>query len=77
MVAVAPSSDEAGIRELMAGEGYSLPVLLAQSSVAAEYGVRGVPTLVVLDENGAVFQKLSGPVSLLRLSRILDDVTGG
>jgi hypothetical protein len=61
----------------MASEGYSLPVVLAQNSVFGTYGIRYVPTLVVLDKNGDLAQTVSGPVSLLQLSRMLDDLTGG
>jgi thioredoxin-related protein len=77
VVAVAPYGDEAGIRDLFAEKGYSLPVVLAKNSVFGDYGVRGVPTLAVLDQNGATVQSVVGPVNVLRLSRILDDLAGG
>jgi hypothetical protein len=77
VLAVAPYGDESGIRSLMAEKGYSLPVVLAENSVFSSYGVRGVPTTAVLDQNGAVVQTVAGPLNLLRLSRMLSDVTGG
>jgi hypothetical protein len=77
MVVVTPAGKLSGMQELMAKGGYSTPVLAATSNFISHYGVRGYPTLVVLDEQGAVADTIVGKINFLRLSRVLDDVTGG
>ena len=42
-----------------------------------EYGIRGVPTTVVLDENNKVLTKFSGNVSRNVLEENLDEVING
>jgi thioredoxin 1 len=39
-----------------------------------EYGVRGVPTTIVLDENGEVLSKFNGNISKAELEEKLDEV---
>jgi hypothetical protein len=75
LVVMQPKDKGAMLKELADG-GYSVPALVDGAGVAKEFGVRYVPTLVVLDREGQPFQTVSGPVDLLRLSRLLDDVTG-
>jgi hypothetical protein len=77
VLAIAPYRDEDRIRDLMAKNGYSIPVVLAKNSVFSAYGSVRLPALAVLDQNGATVKTVFGPVSLLRLSRMLDDLTGG
>ena len=39
-----------------------------------EYGVRGVPTTVILDENGKVLSKFNGNISKVELEEKIDEV---
>ena len=45
--------------------------------LAIKYGIRGVPTTVVLDENNNVLSKFSGNVSRNVLEENLDEVING
>lgn len=45
--------------------------------LAMEYGIRGVPTTVVLDENGKVISKFNGNISKAELEESLDEVING
>jgi len=50
-----PQMSEETLRLLVKQRGYSLPVLLdATGSVASRYGVRSLPTLIVIDKFGIV-----------------------
>lgn len=45
--------------------------------LAIKYGIRGVPTTVILDENNKVLTKFSGNVSRNVLEENLDEVING
>lgn len=74
---VAQPGNAAGMRTLLAKGGYSFPLLLDHDGLLSKYGVRGYPTLVVLDQQGAVARTVVGRINFLRLSRLVDDLNGG
>jgi thiol-disulfide isomerase/thioredoxin len=58
-VAIVESKDEAGIlqqiRDMWAGKGLSLPVLIDRDGLVSQsYGVKSLPTTMVVDERGIV-----------------------
>ena len=76
ILAVAPPTSERGIRDLMSSGGYSFPVMIDSGEVGSQYGVRYVPTLFVIDEEGKIARRIVGGVDYARLSRLVDDLTG-
>lgn len=44
----------AGVKPFIDNAGYKFPILLGESEIATEYGVRGIPTLVVIDQEGNI-----------------------
>ncbi len=44
----------AAVKPMIEQGGYKFPILLGDDKVAGEYGVRGIPTLVVIDKNGNI-----------------------
>lgn len=72
---MAVNDSEDAIRELVTRGGYSFPVMLDEDNVAADYGVRAIPTIVVLDSEGAIAKTLVGGVTAEELSSLVDDLT--
>ncbi len=77
VLAVAPSNDEGGMRDLMMAEGYSFPVMLDEGDLASAYKIRYVPTLFAIDAEGKLSQSIVGGVDFARLNQLVDDPTGG
>jgi thiol-disulfide isomerase/thioredoxin len=48
------------VKPFIEKSGYSFPILLADDSVAQQYGVSGIPTLFVIDKEGKVAYKHVG-----------------
>jgi thiol-disulfide isomerase/thioredoxin/Flp pilus assembly protein TadD len=44
----------AGVKPFIEKSGYKFPILLGTEDIAGEYGVRGIPTLVVIDKDGNI-----------------------
>ncbi len=72
---LAVSDGEDAIREFMTRGGYTFPVMLDQDNVAADYGVRAIPTIVVLDSQGEVAKTVVGGMTAEELSSLVDDLT--
>lgn len=70
VVSIVFEDDEAGVQEFFDREGGEWPVVFAESTVVADWGVVGVPETYVVDPRGVVVAKLVGGVT----QRILDDV---
>jgi hypothetical protein len=51
------------------------PVALVADDVAAAYGLRGVPTVFVLDSNGEIKKTYVGGTDAATLSSVVDDLT--
>ncbi len=75
-VFVVIQSKDTDMLDVMAEGGHLVPVLIDRAGITRELGVHYTPTTVVLDRDGAPVKTLSGPADPLRLSRILDDLTG-
>jgi thioredoxin-related protein len=67
--------DEGAIRAFMDDGGLTLPVMLAADDVANLYGVRAVPTLVVIDSEGRIAKTIVGGAAADDLSALVDDLT--
>ena len=70
------NDSEDAMREFLSENGYSFPVMLDEDNVAADYGVRAIPTNIVLDSEGEVAKTMVGGVTAEELSSIVDDLTG-
>jgi hypothetical protein len=77
ILAVAPAGDEGGVRDLMTQGGYSFPVMLDQGDVASGYKIRYVPTLHLVDSQGAIADRVVGAVDFDRLNQMVDGLTAG
>ncbi len=76
MFVVVQPKDKAAMLRLMADGGYTVPAMVDDAGLGRSYGLRYVPSLVVLDQRGATATSVVGEIDVLRLSRILDDLTG-
>lgn len=63
------------MREFVDQGGYTFPVMLDPDNLAADYGVRAIPTVVVLDSEGEVAKTVVGGVTAEELSSLVDDLT--
>jgi thioredoxin-related protein len=75
MLVLAVNDGEGDMREFMSQGGYTFPVMLDEDNVAAGYGVRAIPTIVVLDPDGEVAKTVVGGVTADELSNLVDDLT--
>jgi thioredoxin-like negative regulator of GroEL len=55
--------------------GWQFPVATAGDDIAAAYGVRGIPTVFVLDAQGRIKKTFVGGTDAATLSSIVDDLT--
>ncbi len=56
---------ETAVKPVFAKGGYTMPALIDQNmSVARGFGVRGVPTTVVIDKKGMISFRLLGPLDI-------------
>lgn len=72
---IAVNDGEDAMREFVDQGGYTFPVMLDADNLAAEYGVRAIPTIVVLDSEGEVAETVVGGVTAEELSSLVDDLT--
>jgi hypothetical protein len=75
VLVLAVSDGEDDMREFMSEGGYTFPVMLDEDNVAADYGVRAIPTIVVLDPEGEVAKTVVGGMTADELSSLVDDLT--
>ena len=62
------------MRALLASGGYALPVILDPSgAVGAQYGLRAVPTLVIVNPSGSIAKVHVGGLSSADLAELVDD----
>lgn len=73
MVAVSDSKD--AMQGFMAEGAYAFPVMLDPDNLAARYGVRAIPTSVVIDSEGRVAKTIVGAATAADLSSLVDDLT--
>jgi thioredoxin-like negative regulator of GroEL len=65
----------AAMSEFMSEGGWTFPVMLDADSAAGAYGVRGIPTVVVIDGEGMIVKRIVGPATAERLTELVDDLT--
>jgi hypothetical protein len=75
VLVIAVDDSEDAMREFLSEGGYTFPVMLDEDNVAADYGVRAIPTNLVLDPEGEVAKTVVGGVTADELSRLVDDLT--
>ena len=72
---MALSDDEGALKEFMADGGYTFPVMPDPGDLGTRYGVRAIPTHVVIDSEGRVAKTIVGGVTAADLSSAVDDLT--
>jgi hypothetical protein len=74
---MAIQSGESDMRDFMSGGGWTFPVALVQDQLALSYGVRYLPTIIVVDAEGQIVKRLIGGqgAAASDLSRLVDDLT--
>ncbi|HEU5153070.1 MAG TPA: TlpA disulfide reductase family protein [Iamia sp.] len=71
VISVVFDDDEASAQRFFDRNGGDWPVVLAASSVIADWGVRGVPESFVVDPSGTVRYKLIGGVTAAGLAELV------
>jgi len=77
ILAVAPASQEGGMRGLIMSGGYQFPLMLDQGDVGEAYKVRYVPTLFVIDSSGNLVDRYIGATDFTKLNEFVDSLAGG
>ena len=72
---MAVSDNEDAVRQFMAEGGYTFPVMLDSDGLAARYGVRAIPTFVLINAEGRVARTIVGGITTAVLSSLVDDLT--
>ncbi len=76
MLAMAVDDTEEDIRAWLAEGGWTFPVMVTGAGeVASTYGVRAVPTVVLVDSEGWIVETLVGGASASGLSALIDGLT--
>ena len=63
------------MRDFMAAGGWVFPVMLDADNVGNDYGVRFIPTLVVIDSEGKIAEKIVGGVTASDLTALIDGLS--
>ena len=65
----------AKVKEFLEQNKYSLPVLLdGEGQVGSAFLIRAIPTTIVLDKNGIIKFRKSGPVTAAEMEAVLKEV---
>ena len=75
VLAIAVNDSESAMRGFMTTGGWTFPVMLNGDSAANAYDVRFLPTLVVIDSEGRIVEKVVGGVTASDLSALIDGLT--
>ena len=78
-VILAPSIDKGGRKDVLpflARNAFTYPVLLSDPRTAERFGVRGLPTAYLIDREGRIVRKYSGPVDLSSLENDILNMLG-
>ncbi len=77
ILVVAPSNQEAAVRDLIMSGRYSFPVMLDEGDLASEYNVRSVPNLFLINAQGGLAKNIVGGVDFAGLNQLVDKLAGG
>jgi cytochrome c biogenesis protein CcmG/thiol:disulfide interchange protein DsbE len=76
LLGVELSNDKTGSQQLVQAKGLTYPILLAQSSAVSDlYAISGTPTSFLLDREGIIRWKTTGPLSEESLQNALKQVS--
>jgi thiol-disulfide isomerase/thioredoxin len=75
VLAVAVNDSEEDMRVLLADNGWTFPVMLDGDAAASAYGVRSIPTTLVIDPGGHIIKRLVGGTTAAQLSLLTDGLT--
>jgi thioredoxin-like negative regulator of GroEL len=76
LLAIAVDDTEEDMQAWLAEGGWTFPVMVTGADdVAGAYGVRAVPTVVLIDSEGWIVETLVGGTSASGLSALIDGLT--
>jgi len=75
VLAVAVSDNESAVRDFLAQGGYTFPVMVGGDDIAAQYGVRAIPTTFVIDPQGRIVKTIVGATTASDMAKLVDDLT--
>jgi thiol-disulfide isomerase/thioredoxin len=75
VLAMAVNDTEEDMRAFMADGGWDYPVMLDADRIADAYGVRFIPTLVLIDSEGRIAKKVVNKLSASEVSALVDGLT--
>ena len=65
------NDSENRMRDFMTTGGWSFPVMTRADSAANDYGVRFIPTIVVIDREGRIAEMIVGMATASDLSAVI------
>ena len=76
MLAIAVDETEEDMQAWLAEGAWTFPVMVTGADdVASAYGVRAIPTVVLIDSEGWIVETLVGGASASGLSALIDGLT--
>jgi hypothetical protein len=72
---LAVSDTEPDMKAFIKKYRLTLPVAMAADEIPAAYGIRGVPTVLVIDGDGDIKRTFVGGTTVENLVSIVDDLT--
>ena len=66
------NDSESRMRDFMTTGGWDFPVMMGADSAANDYGVRFIPTIVVIDREGRISEMIVGMATASDLSAVID-----
>jgi thioredoxin-like negative regulator of GroEL len=75
VLALAVNDGEQAMRDFMDAGGWIFPVMLAGDNVAGSYGVRAIPTLVLVRPGGRIAKTIVGGVTAEDLAALVDELS--
>ena len=69
------NDSENRMRDFMTTGGWDFPVMMRADSAANDYGVRFIPTIVVIDREGRIAEMIVGTATASDLSAVIDGLS--
>lgn len=69
------NDSEQAMRDFMTTGGWVFPVMMQADSAANDYGVRFIPTIVVIDREGRIAETIVGAATASDLSTVVDGLS--
>ena len=69
------NDSENRMRDFMTTGGWEFPVMMGADSAGNDYGVRFIPTIVVVDGEGRIAETIVGMATAADLSALIDGLS--